>query len=1069
MKKIKIFFVAFLILSSVAAIFWVSQVGVAQEPEPKDIPIETLGMSSPTASYTVTLGAWRNMRPTESYLRRISMLPPDVEINCVAGDQKSKGWIVGDSGIILGYCNGVWEQFIGVESIPTALYDVQALDHDLAIAVGDDGTILQFLYDQVADDWVWTKSPIPVGNQRLLGVSMVWDETTEKYWGWAVGTANSSGKGVLIQGILTPAEKNGQNSYDYTWTNQTSLYSLPNVDYYHDVVMLSKNNGWAVGGDDGVYGTIIHWNGSQWSVYQQLGTKIFRAIHMLSPTDGWAVGVGGIIYHYNGSSWSSVASPTSINLTSVGVDADGQLWITGLAGVILKYANGNWVLWNDLRTDPFDFRDLDFNSGHGWLIAQNTASGIQVGGQILEFDEKDKAWVSVTTATDNRLNAVSNVSENEAWAVGNYDSLGGTIIHWDGKHWQRWYQKDVPLPKVNLYSIDMLSKNDGWAAGDPKVTNGPAVFLHWDGRRWAEISYNAPVNVRVNSIALFYSELLGRDFGWGVANHGNAVARWDKLSGYWMAPHTCQGIFYNLRSVSIVPKDGYEYGDAWAVGEDEYSPPVEHFVRYMDGCAEGAAWDHYYSPIAPEANTYDGPTATDLYGISMQHDDAIGTWGYAVGNYKDRACIYSYTDATGQWSIVWCEATNSDNKPSRYYATDIVEDSGVGWFAGFYDPTTANSKKRVYISYLDHSGLHWVYPGMIFPINGVGFYHRPILSLDMASDTMGWAVGSNKDDVSDNKNLSVIYQYPYPNFTLDIDPPTQVVKPGNSTMYTVTVNSIGGFDADVSLEILRTPTGVSSTINPTSTNSESSAFVTLDTLGTTSVGRYSIPLLGYATFLSGDHIIPVWRTFPLNLIVTNNPIYSIVPSHAPYGVPVTINGEGFGPDPGVGNRSSSNNNVYWAGEKLEDADVLSWSDTQITFLPPDNPSKYWPERFPLIGNVMITAGGEDSNDNLTFQLENYITGAEAIYGSGVITGTIFGTSFGLDPGETLRSTYYEHINLGTNWVNTANVLSWSNNVITFTTTSFAPVTMTVTSNGFSSNSIMFPSGGSQAFLPLAIR
>lgn len=1074
MKNIKVIYIALIIISSLLAIFWATGIGVAQEPFPEsddekepepeiytetvDIPMGELGLSAPNATYTVTLGAWRNMRPTESKLQRISMLSADIPVDCISPDQLSKGWIVGDAGTILGYCNGLWEQYISVQSISTNLYDVQSIDHDLAVSVGEDGAILHYLYDAISDDWEWKKAPIE--GPTLLGVSMVKNPNDGKYYGWAVGLPNSEDdnhRGTLMKGVITPSGL----TYNYLWENRTSLYtSLPEVDYYHDVFMLSPNNGWAVGGKEGIRGVIIHWNGSNWSVNQEIGTHNLRAIHMLSSNDGWAVGTAGVIYHYNGSNWSSVASPTTQNLTSIRLDAEGTLWAVGSAGTILKYTNGHWRLFTDLRTDPFDFRDLDFNSGHGWLVGMNIA--LNVGGHILEYE--DGVWVAATVATDNRLNSVSNVSENEAWAVGFHDDYGGTIIHWDGRHWQRWYQEDVPIPSVDLYAVKMVSATEGWAAGDPKVTDGPAVILHWDGRRWAELAYNAPVNVRIYTI-----DMLNRNFGWAGASNGNAVARWDGSTGFWEAFHTCGGIWYNIRSLSIVPRTGYEYGDGWAVGDSLNPIMGEYWLRYANTCSGSYAWDRYQQPASPDGGKTDGPTATDLRGISMMQEDGVGTWGYSVGNYGNRACIYAYSETTGNWSIVHCDVDNTNfNSPSRLYSTDIVEESGVGWFAGYFDPTYNNSKKQAYIYYLDGSGLHQVDLSKIFPINGMNIYHRPILSLDMASDTMGWAVGAYRADVSDNKDLSVIYQYPYPNFTLDIDPPTRVIKPGDSTIYTLTVNSIGGFDANVALYNYYTPSGVTATINPTSTNSEIPAYVYIDTESYTAEDSYDIPLLGYSEFHSGDYDIPVWRTFELNLIVTDHPIYSIEPSHGPVSTTIAIHGEGFGDDPGVGNRSTALNHVTWADIQLEDSYIHSWSDTQITFQVPDDPTLFWPEKFPLIGEVMVTAGGDNSNSNYTFQLDDFITSIESSYESGEVIGTIYGTSFGIDPGESLRSTSYEHITHGSNWINTYDVIYWSNNLITFTTNSFIPMTLTVTSNGFESNAVTFPEG-MQVYLPITIR
>ena len=306
--------------------------------------------------------------------------------------------------------------------------------------------------------------------------------------------------------------------------------------------MLSTNNAWAVGSKgNGASGVIIHWNGSEWTLFQEVDQPL-RGLKMLSANDGWAVGYGGLIYHYDGVTWSNVPSPTSEVLMDVDFAPDGEGWAAGHNGALLRYADcgGGLRCWRalpteEVLTDAFDFRAIDFTSGHGWVVGAHYNKGI--GGQILEYD--DGLWQAVTPPTDNRLNAVANVSDNDAWAVGAADSAGGTIIHWDGKHWQRWYQHDLPIPAADLYTIDMVSATDGWAAGDPLTSGTSAVFLHWDGHRWAEPRYDAPVNVRVNSLNMF-----GPDFGWAVADNGDAVAKYDGVYGYWNANHTCQGIYY---------------------------------------------------------------------------------------------------------------------------------------------------------------------------------------------------------------------------------------------------------------------------------------------------------------------------------------------------------------------------------------------------------------------------------------------------------------------------------------------------------------------------------------------
>ena len=63
---------------------------------------------------------------------------------------------------------------------------------------------------------------------------------------------------------------------------------------------------------------------------------------MVSPTDGWAVGEGGIILHWNGSVWSQVTSPITGWLLSVAMVSTTDGWAIGEGGVILHWNGGTW-------------------------------------------------------------------------------------------------------------------------------------------------------------------------------------------------------------------------------------------------------------------------------------------------------------------------------------------------------------------------------------------------------------------------------------------------------------------------------------------------------------------------------------------------------------------------------------------------------------------------------------------------------------------------------------------------------------------------------------------------------
>jgi hypothetical protein len=91
-------------------------------------------------------------------------------------------------------------------------------------------------------------------------------------------------------------------------------------------------------------------------------------------------------------------------------------------------------------------------------------------------------------------------------------------------------------------------------------------------------------------------------------------------------------------------------------------------------------------------------------------------------------------------------------------------------------------------------------------------------------------------------------------------------------------------------------------------------------------------------------------------------------------------------------------------------------------------------------------------------------------GDGSITVTLTGTSLGNDPGSLLRSTSFEHVSLSAQRIPNADVLSWSNNTITFTVPlGTPPGPVTVTSNGYESNALAFTPGSNTLYIPMLHR
>ena len=83
--------------------------------------------------------------------------------------------------------------------------------------------------------------------------------------------------------------------------------------------MVSADDGWAVSD-----GTIIRWNGTEWStVTSPTGAGLY-SVFMVGADDGWAVGENGTIIRWTGTEWipefpTAVLMPLLISVTLVAV------------------------------------------------------------------------------------------------------------------------------------------------------------------------------------------------------------------------------------------------------------------------------------------------------------------------------------------------------------------------------------------------------------------------------------------------------------------------------------------------------------------------------------------------------------------------------------------------------------------------------------------------------------------------------------------------------------------------------------------------------------------------------
>jgi len=97
-------------------------------------------------------------------------------------------------------------------------------------------------------------------------------------------------------------------------------WTSPTTHQLNSVFMVGADDGWAVGYD----GTIIRWDGTDWSNVTSPTTAALFSVFMVSVDDGWAVGGDGTIIRWTGTEWipefpTAILMPLLLSLTLVAV------------------------------------------------------------------------------------------------------------------------------------------------------------------------------------------------------------------------------------------------------------------------------------------------------------------------------------------------------------------------------------------------------------------------------------------------------------------------------------------------------------------------------------------------------------------------------------------------------------------------------------------------------------------------------------------------------------------------------------------------------------------------------
>ena len=471
-------------------------------------PLFSVFMVSSTEGWAVGSGAVIYHYFGGSWTIFSTPLPTSVTLDSIFMISPTEGWAVGTAGSIIHYMAGSWTGPVSPGTTSNTLRSVFMVSSTEGWAVGDTGTIVHF------SGGSWTALPInliPTLPATAFGFKSVYYNTAND--GWAVGT-----NGVILH----------FDGFNWGTVTSSTLTELTSISFGPPLAgTMNPNDGWAVGRATSslfvppavTEPTIIHWNGFMWTKGVASGTtNDLLSVYMISSGDVWAVGGGAastatcsappcpVILHFTGGSWNTVTPPPgSYILNSIFMVSPTEGWAVGIQGtaapfngIILHYivsgGVGTWATFPVSSVVP-PLRSV-------FMLGQNEGWAVGDGATLLHYTVSGGvgAWNAVAViqlTTKANLNSIFMLSSTKGWAVGGYPTTvpppeGPVIIFWDGTHWTNVAPPPIPggplASPPTLKSIYCTGANDCWTVGNVDPAQLVATIFHWDGNVWTHIT-----------------------------------------------------------------------------------------------------------------------------------------------------------------------------------------------------------------------------------------------------------------------------------------------------------------------------------------------------------------------------------------------------------------------------------------------------------------------------------------------------------------------------------------------------------------------------------------------------
>lgn len=281
-----------------------------------------------------------------------------------------------------------------------------------------------------------------------------------------------------------------------------------------------------------------------------------------------------------------------------------------------------------------------------WAVGQFQGAGDDAGLQIFAERWNGAHWQQVPTPNivrqDERLLGVSASGPNDAWAVGNTNSISAAshdtlAAYWDGTAWTI-----TPTPTAasggrlaSLYGVADLGPANAWAVGQGK--DARPLAEHWDGTAWSVVPVPVPAvpsgtsfaNAVLSSIsAVSPTDIWAVGTTTAIQNVNKAVTR------FTLAMHYNGTAWSIVKTVNTAEPTGLSgvtaisANNAWAVGNGfnnvhdtsatvANKAVIEHW--------NGTAWSIVTSPAGLiSVDRISAASATDIWASGQAPQQTIG-------------------------------------------------------------------------------------------------------------------------------------------------------------------------------------------------------------------------------------------------------------------------------------------------------------------------------------------------------------------------------------------------------------------------------------------------------------